>query len=66
MVDDIQLPIDSLDKLKQAKANVEGVKKFLQKAKMAGIDVSSKENIIRDQERKINKLRDGFFPGKTL
>ena len=66
MANDIQLPPQTFDSLKKANENIKGVKKFLVKAKLAGLDVGSAEKTIKDQETKVRKMRDGFFPGQTL
>ena len=66
MANDIELPPDTLDKLKDANRKLGAVDVFINKAKIAGLDMSSQEKQVKENRDRIRKLRDGFYPGQAI
>jgi len=63
---EIELPADTLPKLKDASKKIGEVTTFINKAKAAGLDVSVQEKQLKGLKDQMRKVRDGFFPGETL
>jgi|SaaInl7_200m_RNA_FD_contig_123_10810_length_3811_multi_5_in_0_out_2_4 hypothetical protein len=66
MAEEITLPPQTFDKLKEANKNIKMMKSFMTKAKLAGSDITQHEKVVRDNETRIRKLRDAFFTGQNL
>jgi len=63
---EIHLPAETLSQLKDSAAKLVEVDKHISKMKIAGIPTETMEKEVNDQRNKLNKLRDGFFPGEVL
>lgn len=64
MGNEIELPQDTLERLNTASESIDELEKFVQKAKLAGHDTSSAEQMIRERRQQIRKHKEAFFPGR--
>lgn len=65
-MDEITLPLDTLDKLKDARRRLDQVERFIAKGRLAKIPVDDIEKAVREAKGRLNALRDGFYPGQSL
>jgi len=63
---EIKLPDDTLEKLRIAKAAIVDAKQFFNKAEAAGFNVAENRRVLNEQETKINRVKQGFFPNESI
>jgi len=66
MTEELQLPPDTLDKLREGSEGLKKLDTFLEKARIAGLDTSQYLKQTADLKTRLRKTRDAFFPGETL
>ena len=63
---EVELPADTLPKLKTANEQIKVLETFINKAKIAKIDVSDAETRLKTLKSQLNDVRTGFFPNESL
>lgn len=66
MEEELELPKDTIIKLRQGAAALKKAEKFLEKAKRGGFDTSQREAELKTRREQFKKVRDAFFPGEPL
>ena len=63
---ELQLPPDTLDKLKTAREKLDKLQSLVNRAKSAGFPTTDNEKKISEMKAQILKIRQGFFPNETI
>lgn len=68
MVDqyEIKPPPETLENLKTGMRKVEALDSYLKKVALGGIDVSERQKGVFDMKKRLQSIRDAFFPGEPL
>ncbi len=56
---------EDLEAINKALAAIEMLRPDLERAKLAGIDIAEREAGINEQEVKLRKIKQAFFPNQT-
>lgn len=61
-----ELPPETLDVIRARMIDMNDLEQLLMKAKSGGFDVDDKIQGVKDAKRKLQKMRDSFYPGQSL
>ncbi len=54
---------EDLDNINEALKAIKGSRVVIERAKVAGLDVSAQEDQLNDAENRLSAIKQGFFPG---
>jgi hypothetical protein len=61
-----ELPPETLDSIRARMIDMNDLEQLLMKGKSGGFEVDNMLQGVKDAKRKLQKIRDSFYPGQSL